>query len=255
MEWTDDGIVLGTRRHGEANAIAELLTRDHGRHLGLVRGGAGPRMRPVLQVGNSIRLVWRARLEDHLGYFTAEALSLRTAMLLSARAYLFGVTHLTGLCRLLPERDPHPGLYDHLLAIFDGPQLPGLFAAGIARFELRLLAELGFGLDLGRCAATGRTTDLMYVSPKSGCAICRQAGAPWHDRLLPLPLFLQQPDGESAPPSTDELLKGFTLTGFFLSRYLFALRGDELPQARSAFLATLRQPTSSPGVRDTSVRG
>src|SRR5687768_18593983 len=189
MEWTDDGIVLGVRRHGEGSVIAELLTRGHGRHLGLVRGGTGARMRPVLQPGNTVRAVWRARLDEHLGNYVLEGLTLRAATILTSSHAVYGVTHLASLARLLPERDPHEDIYELLdaaLSDFDDARHAGM---RLARFELMMLAELGFGLDLTTCAATGATEDLIYVSPKSGAAVSRSAGEPWRDRLLRLPAF------------------------------------------------------------------
>jgi DNA repair protein RecO (recombination protein O) len=236
MEWTDEGIVLGTRRHGEGNAILELMTREHGRHLGLVRGGAGTRMRPVLQAGNTVRATWRARLDDHLGHFTVEGLRLRTAELLGEAHAVFGVTHLAALCRLLPERDPHNEIHDELAVILEGLGDPRGAAAAVARFELRLLAELGFGLDLESCAATGQSADLVYVSPKSGRAVSAQAGAPWRDRLLRLPSFLKD---EFATPSPDELAAAFALTGFFLTRYVLEPRAASLSEARDGFIAAV----------------
>src|SRR6201981_765403 len=137
MEWTDEGIVLGSRRHGEANAIAEVMTQGHGRHLGLVRGGAGSRMRPVLQPGNQVRATWRARLDEHLGYFHVEALELRTAALFKASHAVFGVAYLAVLCRLLPERDPHPDIHEALTAILDHIDDRGVTAANMARFHLK----------------------------------------------------------------------------------------------------------------------
>ena len=148
MQWTDEGIVLGTRRHGEANAIVEVMTRSHGRHLGLVRGGAGSRQRPVLQPGNSIRVDWRARLDDHLGHYTVEGVRLRAASFLGLPHAVYGVTHLAALCRLLPERDALPEVHDVLEAALDHVDDPGIVAVNVVRFELRMLAELGFGLDL-----------------------------------------------------------------------------------------------------------
>ena len=173
MEWTDDGIVLGVRRHGESSAIVELLTRDHGRHLGLVRGGAGKRMRPLLQPGNSVRAVWRARLDEHLGYYAIEGTRLRAATLLASSHAVYGVTHLASLARLLPERDPHEDIYEMLERTLDDFDDVGEAAVHLIRFELAMLAELGFGLDLENCAATGETSDLIYVSPKSGGAVSR----------------------------------------------------------------------------------
>src|SRR5882672_15433 len=204
MEWTDTGIVLGTRKHGEANAILELMTPAHGRHLGLVRGGAGSRMKPVLQPGNTVAATWRARLDEHLGHFVVEGIELRAASFLGSAHAVYGVTHLAALCRLLPERDPHA-------AVFEALAEPLSVATLVARFELRLLAGLGFGLDLSACAATGGVADLVYVSPKSGRAVSRAAGEAWRDRLLALPAFL----GEEGPenPSSEDLAAGFALTG------------------------------------------
>jgi DNA repair protein RecO (recombination protein O) len=236
MEWSDEGIVLGVRKHGEANAILDLMTREHGRHLGLVRGGAGSRLRPVLQPGNSVAVVWRARLDEHLGHYTVEGLRLRTAALLGASASVYAVTHLAGLARLLPERDPHPSVHAALETILDRVEDVGAIAPMLVRFELQMLAELGFGLDLGTCAATGVTDDLVYISPKSGRAVSRTAGAPWRDRLLPLPAFFV---ADETPPSTAEVAAGFAVTGLFLSRYVMEPRGLVMSEARQQFIAAL----------------
>src|SRR5205807_8179165 len=166
MQWTDEGIVLGSKRHGEANAILELMTRAHGRHLGLVRGGAGSRLRPVLQPGNRISSTWRARLDEHLGHYAVEGLDARAASFLPVPHALYGVTHLAALCRLLPERDPHPHIHAALDAVIERLLDARQARLDVVRFELNLLAELGFGLDLARCAVSGVTTDLVYVSPK-----------------------------------------------------------------------------------------
>jgi DNA repair protein RecO (recombination protein O) len=240
MEWTDEGIVLGVRRHGEANAILEVMTHGHGRHLGLVRGGAGNRMRPVLQPGNVVRATWRARLDEHLGHYVVEGLQLRAAALFQTAHALYGVTHLAALCRLLPERDPHPLVHADLAAVLDRIDDPVAVAVAVARFELKLLAELGFGLDLDRCAATGEAGDLGYVSPKSGRAVSRKAGEPWHDRLLPLPAFLL--DDVPARPTAGELAEGFAVTGFFLGRYVLEPRGLRSPEARERFIAAAMRP-------------
>jgi DNA repair protein RecO (recombination protein O) len=238
MEWTDEGIVLGVRRHGEANAIVELMTRAHGRHLGLVRGGAGTRMRPVLQPGNSVSAVWRARLDEHLGYYVVEALRLRAGGLLNDSHAVYGITHLAALMRLLPERDPHALVYTALEAILDHLNDAGFAAALVVRFELLLLTELGFGLDLERCAATGGTSDLVYVSPKSGRAVSREAGQAWQDKLLRLPAFLAA-DRNVDKPSPADVDSGFALTGFFLSRHVLQPRGLLLSDARAHFIAAV----------------
>jgi DNA repair protein RecO (recombination protein O) len=248
MEWTDEGIVLGVRRHGESSAIAELMTRAHGRHLGLVRGGAGSRMRPMLQPGNSVSAVWRARLDEHLGTYAIEGTRMRAATLLASPHAVYGVTHLAALARLLPERDPHEDIYEMLDYTLDDFDDAGGAAVHLIRFELAMLGELGFGLDLENCAATGETTDLVYVSPKSGGAVSRSAGEPWRDRLLRLPPFLRQEGGEEGANSSDQglsdqdLQDGFQLTGMFLLRHVLEPRGQGHSDAREGFInAVLRK--------------
>ena len=239
MDWTDEGIVLGTRRHGEANAILEVMTRAHGRHLGLVRGGGGTRLRPVLQPGNAVRVTWRARLDEHLGHYMVEGLRLRAGELMIAAHAAYGVTHLAALCRLLPERDPHEQVHDVLAEILEHLADRTLAAALIARFELQMLTEFGFGLDLDQCAATGATADLIYVSPKSGRAVSRIAGEPWQDRMLRLPAFLRGDYGSELAPN--ELSDAFALTGFFLQRHVLEPRGLPMHDARASFIdAVLR---------------
>jgi DNA repair protein RecO (recombination protein O) len=240
MEWTDDGIVLGVRRHGEGSAIAELLTREHGRHLGLVRGGTSARMRPVLQPGNTVRAVWRARLDEHLGNYVIEGLTLRAANLFTASHAVYGVTHLASIARLLPERDPHENIYEMVEAALNDFDDARHAAVQLARFELAMLAELGFGLDLSTCAATGATDDLIYVSPKSGSAVSRGAGEPWRDKLLRLPAFLRDDAGDPSQPLTDDDLRdGFALTGMFLLRHVLEPRGQTHSDARDGFIAAV----------------
>jgi DNA repair protein RecO (recombination protein O) len=252
MEWTDEAIVLGVRRHGESNAIAELLTREHGRHLGLVRGGASSRMRPLLQPGNSVRAVWRARLDEHLGTYAIEGLKLRAATLLAASHAAYGITHLASLVRLLPERDPHEQIYEMLETALDDFEDIHTAALYLVQLELAMLAELGFGLDLSTCAATGATSDLVYISPKSGGAVSRRAGEPWKDRLLRLPSFLIESEESGAAPmpavvDARDLQDGFALTGMFLLRNVLEPRGQALSEARAGFIAALsRAPRAVP---------
>lgn len=236
MEWIDEGIVLGAKRHGETGVILELMTQVHGRHLGLVRGGAGSRLRGVLQPGNALRATWRARLDEHLGHYAVEGIALRAAGFLPAAHAVHGVTHLAALCRLLAEREPHAAIYQALETILGSLDEPWIAASMIARFELDFLAELGFGLDLTCCAATGATDELIYVSPKSGRAVSRSAGEAYRDRLMPLPAFLH---GEAEPASAEDLARAFALTGFFLDRRAFGPRGLALPEARAHFVAAL----------------
>jgi DNA repair protein RecO (recombination protein O) len=242
MQWTDEGIVLGVRRHGEASAILELMTRAHGRHLGLVRGGFGARLKPVLQVGNSVSATWRARLDEHLGNFTVEGLKLRAANFFAAPHAIYGVSHLAALMRLLPERDPHAGLYGEFDDILNRLDDPALAAPLVVRFELQLLSELGFGLDLEQCAATGASADLIYVSPKSGRAVSRDAGAPWAEKMLRLPAFLRD---RGTQPAGRDLADGFALTGFFLARHVLEPRGLKLSDERAHFIAALARALPS----------
>ena len=233
MQWTDEAIVLGVKRHGETSVILELMTLERGRHLGLVRGGVGTRLRGVLQPGNSLRATWRARLDEHLGNYAVEGLNLRAAGFLAAAHAVHGVTHLAALCRLLAEREPHTAIYGALLDILDRLDDPLVVAPAIARFELDFLAELGFGLDLSACAATSTTDELVYVSPRSGRAVSRAAGEAYHDKLLVLPAFLRE---DAATATAAELADAFALTGYFLDRRAFAPRGLPLPEARAHFV-------------------
>lgn len=230
MEWTDDGYILGLRRHGETSVILETMTREHGRHMGLVRGGRSKTMQPVLQPGNAVRLVWRARLDEHLGNFAVEGLALHAARFMEQRLALHAIGHVAALTRLLPERDPHPGIHEAIGLVIDVIDDAAVMPALIARFELAILAELGFGLDLTECAASGVVEDLVYVSPKSGRAVSRAAGEPWKDRLLPLPAFLR---GEGNAVSPGDIAAAFRLTGFFLERDVYGPRGLAPPEGRA----------------------
>jgi DNA repair protein RecO (recombination protein O) len=240
MEWRDDGLILGTRKHGETSVIVEAMTRAHGRHFGLVRGGRSRRMQPLLQPGNHAEFVWRARLDEHLGTFSVEPVKLRTARLMASAEALHAVCHVAALLRLGPERDPHPALYETAVKIAASIDRTGILAPLIVRFEAEILAQMGFGLDLKTCAATGTSKDLVYVSPKSGRAVSRLAGEAYKARLLPLPSFLRDEDREEDPPPA-AIREGFRLTGFFLARDLFAPRGKTLPEARRAYLAELEK--------------
>lgn len=241
MEWTDDGIILGVRRHGESGAIVELLTASHGRHLGLVRGGASRRHAAALQPGNAVRATWRARLDEHLGSYAMEVTQARAGALMEKAHAVYALGHLSALVRLLPERDPHDGLFTLLDATMTRLDEPGLAGMMVARFELVMLAELGFGLELDRCAATGGRNDLLYVSPKTGRAVSASAGEPWRDRLFALPFFLIGDVAET--PRRAEIEAAFALTGHFLARDAFEPRGLPLPETRAAFLAALMRET------------
>ncbi len=240
MEWNDEGVILGLRRHGEGSVIVEAMTRGHGRHLGLVRGGRSTQMRSVLQAGNSVRLTWRARLEEHLGNYAVEADALRAAMLMQTGLGLYGLQTMAAHLRLLPERDPHVSLYEAALVILDHLDEPQKAARLMIRFEMALLDELGFGLDLSMCAATGARADLAFVSPKTGRAVSTAGAGDWADRLLPLPAFLSPAPApvpvtsEGAP--ADQVAQGFRLTGYFLARHVWEPRAIRPPDEREGFV-------------------
>ncbi|MAS15168.1 MAG: DNA repair protein RecO [Nitratireductor sp.] len=241
MEWRDEGIILGARKHGETSVVLETMTAAHGRHLGLVKGGRSRRMQPLLQPGNRVDLVWRARLEEHLGAFQVEPLELNAARLLASALAVHGIQLLGAHLRLMPERDAHAGLYEAVKVITEHLDEPEIAGPLMVRFELAMLEELGFGLDLTKCALTGNRHSLAYVSPKSGRAVTEEAGAPWRDRLLPLPGFLTAKKRSEA--SLDALKDAYRLTGFFLHRNVYEPRGMEEPVSRGGFLAALARST------------
>lgn len=231
MEWIEDALILGTRKHGETSVILEVMTRGHGRHLGLVRGGRSRKMQPTLQAGNRVSVGWRARLEDHLGVFTVDPVELRAAALMETGVGLHGIQTIAALLRLLPERDPHVGLADAAEVVIENLHDPTLTAALLVRFELAVLDDLGFGLDLNECVATGTRDDLVYVSPKSGRAVSRRAGKPYHDKMLVLPSFLKSDEPHLA---REDVSDAFALTGFFLNRHIYEPRGLTPPLARES---------------------
>jgi DNA repair protein RecO (recombination protein O) len=230
MEWSDEGIVLATRALGESSVVLSLLTRAHGRHSGLVRGGGGRRTRGLLQPGNRLAVRWRARLADHLGTMSCEPGRVLTSAVMADRGRLAAVTAACAVAETaLPEREPLPSAFESLAALIAAVETDAAWPAAYVRWELGLLTELGFGLDLGRCAVTGTTDDLIYVSPRSGRAVSATAGAPWKDRLLALPAFLVD---AAAPAGGAAVAAGLTLTGHFLLRHVYAEQGRALPAAR-----------------------
>ncbi len=228
MEWLDEAIVLAARPHGESSAVVTLLTQDHGRHAGLVRGGQTPKARALYQAGNRVRAQWRARLADHLGNFTCEPLASHAARLFDDPRRLAALTAAAAVSeRALPEREPHPACFHGFLALLeamDGDH----WAEAYVRWELALLAELGFGLDLTRCAAGGDNDHLAFVSPRTGRAVSLAAGEPYRERLLALPGFLARRGGGGPR----EVGAGLALTGYFLERHVFHPQDRALPQAR-----------------------
>lgn len=242
MHWTDEAIVLGLRGLGEASAILDLMTATRGRQRGIVRGARSKRMAAVLQPGNRVLANWRARLDHQLGQFAIEPLALRAAVIMDRPIALFALQVMADHLRLLAEREAHDALYaaaDAALTGFAALNEPDAGAIGMfmARFELALLMESGFGLDLSRCAVTGEVDHLAFVSPRSGRAVSRTAARGFEERLLPLPRFLLGLSGDNQPArALDEALR---LTGFFLERHLYAPRNLREPAARRELIARL----------------
>ena len=233
MEWSDDAIVLSVRPHGETSAIVEALTREHGRHTGLVRGGASRRVRAVLQPGNTLHAQWRARLSDHLGNFSLELSLGRAGAMIESRDALLGLNAFTSVASAaLPEREPHAPVYAAAEILLDAIMKYDFahWAPLYVRWEAGLLHELGFGLDLSQCAATGDLDDLIYVSPKSGRAVSRAAGEVYKERLFPLPPFLL--GSQNASPTMSDIEAGLRLTEHFLLERVLRPHGRAMPAAR-----------------------
>ena len=242
MNWIDEGIFLNARNYGESASFVTILTRAHGRHAGLVRGGSSRRLRPILQTGNFVQCAWRGRLEEHLGTFTIELSHAIAAALLDNPVALAGLSSACGLVSvLLPEREAHSTVFHSLRKLLDTIKRDNNWFTEYVRWETNLLRELGFGLALDSCAATGQTDNLTWVSPKTGRAVSADAGAPYADHLLPLPKFLIIQNSAS----TGEIRDGLKLTGHFLGRAAES-GGGALPPARNRLLDTFsRTPTTS----------
>jgi DNA repair protein RecO (recombination protein O) len=235
MDWRDQGILLSSRRHGESAAIIEVFTKDHGRHAGVVRGGASRKIAPILQPGAQLDLAWRARLEDHIGTFTVEPLRSRAGVAMADRQALAGLNAVTALLSFaLPEREAHTALYARSETLLDLLEDQDLWPLAYLQWELALLEETGFGLDLSSCAVLGHgANDLSYVSPRSGRAVSSAGAGEWAARLLPLPPCLM---GQGPAPDA-EIAQGYITTGHFLREHLApALGGKPLPEARQRFV-------------------
>lgn len=243
IEWRDEGVLLSTRPHGESSLIAQVFTQAHGRHAGVIRGGTSRKLAPVLQPGAQLDVAWRARLDAHIGSFTVEPLRSRMAQVLGSRFALAGLNAVTALLAFsLPERVPHPDLYARSQALLDLLGQNEVWPLAYLQWELRLLEDLGYGLDLSECAVTGRRDALIYVSPKSGRAVSQAGAGEWADRLLPLPpVLLGQGQAEDA-----EIMQALETTGYFLSEKLALDLGNRpLPEARARLLAIFARVTSA----------
>ena len=234
MDWRDHGILLGVRRHGETSAIIDVFTENHGRHAGVVRGGTSRKIAPILQPGAQLDVTWRARLEDHIGTYQVEPLRSRAAAVMGSRLALAGLNAVAALLSFcLPEREAHARLYARTEPLMDLLGQDELWPLAYLRWELALLDEMGFGLDLSRCAVTGGREGLIYVSPKSGRAVSQAGAGDWADRLLPLPRAML---GQGDAPD-EEIAQGFETTGFFLRHKLAGdLVHKPLPEARQRFV-------------------
>lgn len=240
MEWRDEGILLSAQKHGEGSAVIEVFTTQHGRHAGLVRGGSSRKMAPILQPGSQISVIWKARLEEHLGSFTIDPIKSRAVNIMSDKSTLAVMGAITSLLKLtLPEREDHQRLYVRTLDLVDAIGVTDDWPSRYALWENALLTETGFALDLEQCAATGVTQDLIYVSPKSGCAVSRNAGEEWADRMLPLPRFLRLDSTMNEPAEVQSALK---TTGYFLEKWVMpAVSKQHLPNARQRLIEALLQ--------------
>jgi len=238
MDWTDLGIVLAARHHGETGLVVNLLTAEHGRHAGFVPGGVSRRSRPTWQIGNVVEVNWRAKLADQLGNYSGELREAHAARAMDSATELAGLSSACALVdEALPEREPHPAMYagfQAFLTVLGHEGWPAIYV----RLELGLLQELGFGLDLEKCALTGTVEDLAYVSPKSGRAVSRTAAAPYAEKLLPLPAFLST---GGLPADHEELRQGLDLTGYFLERHVFWPHNKPLPPARVRLIESLQR--------------
>ena len=246
MDWKDEGFVLSARKHGENSAIVMLLTRDNGRHAGLVRGGGSRRARGVYQAGNLVSARWRARLDEHLGTYSCELLYPYAAQLLGEPLQLLALASAAAtLDQLLPERAPHPEAFDAFRAVLEALRAEDGWLEDFVRWELSLLSALGYGLDLSRCAATGVVDGLTYVSPRTGRAVSAAAGEPWRGRLLKLPSFLTQ---DARGEATLEIADGLALTGHFLARCAKETAARPLPEARARLIDRLRKTSTISGI-------
>jgi DNA repair protein RecO (recombination protein O) len=231
MEWTGEGLLIGARRHGETSLIAEVMVAGRGRQLGLIRGGRSSKMAAALQPGNVLQVTWRSRLEDQLGFFTVELLHARAAELIVDRDRLYLAQTLFEHLHLLPEREPADRLLGMALRLIDSKPDP----IALVRFELALLEDLGFGLDLTQCGATGVTENLTHVSPRTGRAVSREAAEPYKDRLLKLPSFLFE-RGNASP---DDIRDAFKLTSHFLNAHFWASKETSAPTTREPLIQSL----------------
>lgn len=243
MEWSDSAIVLSAKDHGENALIVSVLTEQHGRYAGLVRGGHNSKQNGIFQPGNLLAATWRARLSEHLGSFKAEMLSPYAAQIMQNRGCLLALQTACGYCaHILPERQAYPTIYHSLLNLirsFAGER----WIYDYILWEMDFLSQAGFGLDLEKCAATGQSEDLVYVSPKTGRAVSREAGQPWADRLLRLPAFVLHKNRDKSQGFGQDILEGLRLSGYFIENYLYQGKPQSMPQGRAMLMRYFQEET------------
>ena len=239
MDFHEEGFVLSARAHGDTGVVVDLLTETQGRRGAYVAGGASRKMKPFLQVGSRVIVDYRARSSDHLGSARLEAVGEGPSALFDDAMALTGLAAAAAVAQgALPEREPHPGAFLAFEAMMSAFAIPDVWPAIFVRFEAGLLDDLGFGLDLSRCAATGSMDDLVYVSPRTGRAVSRDAGAPYADKMLKLPPFML---GAQAGLSEGDVGAGLDLTGHFLEQFVFHPQNRPLPEARVWMVDRLRE--------------
>ncbi|MBT3989410.1 MAG: DNA repair protein RecO [Rhodospirillaceae bacterium] len=241
MNWSDIGIVLSAKKHGEGSAIVSLMTPEHGRHAGLVRGGSGKRARGIYEAGNLVSVDWQARIEEHLGTFRCELLKPQAALYLDDSLRLAGLSSACAVLEMaLPERESHPEIYESLFNFIANLESE-TWLEDYVHWEIDLLADLGFGLDLTSCASTGQSDELIYVSPKSGQAVSTTAGEPYKDKLLALPGFLQEAVETPAKIDFEAIFQGLNLTSYFMDRNVFIHSKNGAPPARTRLVDRVKQ--------------
>ena len=238
MEWRDKGILLATRPFGETSLIIDVFTPDHGKSSGVVRGGQSKKLKPILQIGAQIDLTWKARLEQHLGSFQVELIRSRTANVMDDRLLLAGMlSSATLINRFFPAGQVYKEFYKSSENLFDLLQFPDIWTLGYFKWELEFLETLGFGLDLEKCAVTGSTEDLKFISPKSGRAVSKAAAGDWSSQLLSFPVAAR-----GQVNSLEDILDGLKVSQFFLEKKVLVAFGMErLPSARSRFISSLER--------------
>tara|TARA_B100001057_G_scaffold141430_1_gene141181 strand:+ start:879 stop:1607 length:729 start_codon:yes stop_codon:yes gene_type:complete len=236
MQWRDKGILLATRPFGETSLIIDVFTPDHGKSSGVVRGGQSKKLKPILQIGAQLDLTWKARLEQHLGSFQVELIRSRTASVMNDRLLLAGMlSSATLINRFFLTGQVHREFYESSENLFDLLQFPDIWTLGYFKWELEFLETLGFGLDLEKCAVTGSTEDLKFISPKSGRAVSKAAAGEWSSKLLPFPIA-----ANGQVNSLEDILEGLKVSQFFLEKkVLIAFGMEHLPSARSRFISSL----------------